>query len=118
VLLEQMGVPFATMGQALPHMLQFCGSLVVSVQVPLHRVGLGGMQPLTQLVPLQSGVLPPQVTMHAPQLGDLLVSASQPLSGFPSQFAQPVAQDDIGKLHAPLAVHMTGPLTWARFEQS
>jgi hypothetical protein len=41
------GWPLVTPLQALPHVLQFFGSFVVSVHVPLHSDGVGALQPLT-----------------------------------------------------------------------
>ncbi len=46
-LLTHSGCPFATLGQTLPQPLQFCGSLVLSTQVPLQSVGFDDGQPLT-----------------------------------------------------------------------
>jgi hypothetical protein len=45
-LLAQSACPFGTPPQTLPHALQFFGSLVVSVHVPLHSVGAAAPQPL------------------------------------------------------------------------
>ena len=74
--------------QTIPHPLQFCGSFVVLTDVvPLHRVGVPPEQPLTHPVPSQTGVLPVQLTLQPPQLGDWVMSVSQPSSGFEEQWA-------------------------------
>jgi hypothetical protein len=107
-------------GQTLPQPLQFCGSSVVftHVLVLVQYVGVDPEQPLTQLVPLHTGVPPEQVTPHPPQLGDVAVLVSQPSSGPPVQWAQPGAQSALVKVQTPPVPQVTVPLTCGRFAQS
>jgi len=98
--------------------LQFCGSVVLLVQVEPHRSGVPPEHPVAHAVPLHTGIEEPHVTLQAPQLGDWVVSVSHPLSGLPSQSAHPDSQDVIGKEHMPDAAHDVGPLTCGRFAQS
>jgi hypothetical protein len=74
-------------GHTSPQPLQFCASLVVLTHVSVlgQSVGVLPEQPLTQAVPLHTGVPPEHVTPHPPQLGDVAVLVSHPLSGPPVQ---------------------------------
>ena len=104
-------------GQTLLQPLQSLGLLVVSTQVPLHSSGVPVGQPVTQVPPAQTGVLVGQVLVHEPQLAGVVMFTSQPLSGLPSQSAQPVAHADGGNEHAPAAVHEVAPDTCGRSVQ-
>jgi hypothetical protein len=65
------GCPLFTPLQALPHVLQFFGSLVVSVHVPLHSVGVGALQPVVHPNPdadgEHTGRFDGQTVLHPPQ---------------------------------------------------
>jgi hypothetical protein len=89
--------------------------VVVSTHDPPQSVGAALEQPVTQVAPLlpalQTGALGGHAMPHAPQLSERVRSASQPLSGSPSQLPQPGAQDDTGNEHAPAPEQDTEPLT-------
>jgi hypothetical protein len=72
-------------GQTLPQPLQFCGSLVSSTQAVPQSVGLGAMQPFSQLVPSHCGIELGHVTLQPPQLGEVEVFVSHPSSGLLEQ---------------------------------
>src|SRR5580700_10087246 len=73
-----------------PHPLQSLALLVVSTQVPLHSVGVAVGQPVTHVPAAQTGSLVVHALLHEPHMAGVVMSASQPSSGFPSQSAQPV----------------------------
>jgi hypothetical protein len=72
---------------ALPHVLQFFGSVVVSTHVEPHSVGVFAVQPEAHEYelpePAQSGVAPLHVTPHIPQLLVVSMGVSHPWSGPP-----------------------------------
>jgi hypothetical protein len=86
------------------------------VQVPLHRSGVGELQPLTHvllppvLLP-HTGVLPLQTVVQLPQWFVCVTSCSQPSSGFPLQSAHPDAHAEAGNVHTPPATQVVVPET-------
>jgi hypothetical protein len=67
-LLTQLGCELATvLGQALPHPLQSFALLVVSTQVPPHRVGVPVGQPVTHVPVAQTGSVEGHMLVHVPQ---------------------------------------------------
>jgi hypothetical protein len=99
-------------GHAIPHLLQFCGSVAVSTHEPL-QMACPASQPLTQPVPLQRGVFPLQVTLHAPQFPWVVMLVGQPAFGLVVQFCHPDAHVTA---HWP-AVHCA-PMTCGSIVQS
>lgn len=88
--------------------------------VPSQSVGVDPEQPLTHAVPLHTGTPASALhtVPHAPQLGDTVMFVSHPLSGSLVQCAKPVAQSTFVKVHTPVALHVTPPVTFGRFAQS
>ncbi len=68
---------------------------MVSTQLESHATTGGGPQSLEQTPPSQKGVGAAQVVPQEPQVAPLERSASQPLSGAPSQSAKPGAQSNL-----------------------
>ena len=71
-------------------------SVLKLVHEPEHALGAEPEQPLWQLkvepVFWQTGPVPPQEVLQAPQRVVVVTSASQPLAALPSQSAKPTAQ--------------------------
>ena len=67
-LLTHVGCEFGTLfGQASPHPLQSFALLVVSTQVPPHRVGVPVGQPVTHVPVAQTGSVEGHMLVHVPQ---------------------------------------------------
>jgi len=88
------GWPLVTAGQGIPHPEQLFTSVAVLLHAPLHRVGWLDGHPDVQAkavppssVMAQTGVPPLHDVVQLPQLLAVDSSASQPLSGLPSQSA-------------------------------
>jgi hypothetical protein len=71
----------------LPQVLQFFASVDVSVQVPLHSVDVGALQPVAQPEDSQTGAVDGHAVVHEPQCDGTVMSVSQPSSKLPSQSA-------------------------------
>jgi hypothetical protein len=77
--LAHVAVALATLvEQALPHVEQFCGLLVVSTQVPAQSVGVDDGHPETHIDPEHTGVpeSAAQTLPHAEQLFRSLVTST------------------------------------------
>jgi hypothetical protein len=108
--------------QTLPQDPQSFALCFVSTHVPLHRVGIAAGHPELHAYAAppddaHTGIAPEQLVVQLPQWLWTVMSCSQPLSGFPSQSAQPCAHEAAGNEHAP-AAHDAAPLTCGRFVQS
>jgi hypothetical protein len=70
---------------ALPHPPQFCKSVSVLTQLPLHSVGVVPMQRETHWPLVQSGNVEEQTCVHVPQCWGCVRSVSQNSSSRPEQ---------------------------------
>jgi len=120
LLFAHVGCAFCTsFGQESPQPLQSLALLVVSTHVPLQSVGVAVGQPETQVPPEQTGSFVGHALVHEPQVAGLVMSVSQPSSGFESHWAQPAAHAEAGKTHCPVDVsQVVVPETCGRFVQS
>jgi hypothetical protein len=81
------GWPLVMPEHTLPQVLQFFASVDVSVQVPLHSVDVGALQPVAQPEASHTGAVDGHAVVHEPQCDGTVMSVSQPLSALPSQLA-------------------------------
>jgi hypothetical protein len=107
---------------AWPHEPQSFALFVVSTHVPEQSVGALGEHPVEHVNPdpalLHTGAVAGQPIPHPPQCSGWLTSVSQPLSGLPSQSAQPGAHEPPDSTHVPDVEQATVPLTCGNAVQS
>src|SRR5687767_5619922 len=97
----------------MPHAPQFCGSLLLSTQLPEHSSGVAAVHLDTHAPAVQSGVVPEQTVVQVPHREGLIRSVSQNSRSFAVQCPHPSSHDVSGTTHRP-CTQLTGAPTLTR----